>query len=70
MNTFKEDMFLADIIRQTKQSTVLSQLLHNRSNLVDAVKFAYETEQAIDKRTTYSNLLVWLRLLKEDTNGT
>ena len=70
MNTFKEDMFVSDIIRQTRQSTVLSQLLHNRIPMIDAVKTAYETEQHLDKRVAYGNLLVWLRLLKEETNGT
>ena len=69
MNTFKEDMFVSDIIKQTRQATVLSQLLHNRMPLIDAVKTAYETEQHIDKRVAYGNLLVWLRLLKEETNG-
>ena len=69
MNTFKEDMFVSDIIRQTRQATVLSQLLHNRIPLIDAVKTAYETEQQFDKRVAYGNLLVWLRMLKEDTNG-
>ena len=69
MNTFKEDMFVTDIIKQTRQATVLSQLLHNRVPLIDAVKTAYETEQSLDKRVAYGNLLVWLRMLKEDTNG-
>jgi len=69
MNTFKEDMFVSDIIKQTRQATVLSQLLHNRMPLIDAVKIAYETEQDINKRVAYGNLLVWLRLLKEETNG-
>jgi len=69
MNTFKEDGFVADIIRRTRKDTVLSQLLHNRSNLVDAVKTAYEAEQDLNIRVTYGNLLVWLRLLKEETNG-
>ena len=67
MNTFKEDMFVSDIIKQTRQATVLSQLLHNRVPLIDAVKTAYETEQSLDKRVAYGNLLVWLRLLQEET---
>lgn len=69
MNTFKEDMFVSDIIKQTRQATVLSQLLHNRIPLIDAVKTAYETEQQFEKRVAYGNLLVWLRMLKEETNG-
>lgn len=62
-------MFVSDIIRQTRQATVLSQLQHNRVPLIDAVKTAYETEQHLDKRVAYGNLLVWLRMLKEETNG-
>lgn len=69
MNTFKEDMFVSDIIKQTRQATVLSQLLHNRMPLIDAVRCAYETEQELEKRVAYGNLLVWLRMLKEETNG-
>jgi hypothetical protein len=62
-------MFVSDIIKQTRQATVLSQLLHNRVPLIDAVRCAYETEQDLNIRVTYGNLLVWLRLLKEETNG-
>ena len=69
MNTFEEDDFVADIIRRQRKDTVLSQLLHNRMPLIDAVRCAYETEQSLDKRVAYGNLLVWLRMLKEDTNG-
>lgn len=69
MNTFKEDQFITDIIKQTRQSTVLSQLLHNRMSLIEAVKTAYETEQQLDKRVVLGNLLVWLRMLKENTDG-
>lgn len=67
MNTFEEDDFVADIIRRQRKDTVLSQLLHNRVPLIDAVKTAYETEQSLDKRVAYGNLLVWLRLLQEET---
>ena len=69
MNTFEKDMFVSDIIKQTRQATVLSQLMHNRLFLIEGIKIAYESEQDLYNRSKYNNLLAWLRMLKEDTNG-
>lgn len=69
MNTFEEDDFVADIIRRQRKDTVLSQLMHNRLFLIEGIKIAYESDQDLYNRSQYNNLLVWLRMLKEDTNG-
>ena len=69
MNTFNDDRFRNDIVRQNRQATVLSQLMHNRPALLVALKQAYESEQDLIKRVQYGNLMVWLRLLKGETNG-